>query len=98
MVEGWCQLGICGTSSLEGPGPHLQGFYQKSRPIRKSGEFKIWTVLKLDVFLPGRWTFNTFKNRKIIQTFFFQTFFQFCFFKISFLFVSFDTKVVIYEN
>ena len=29
--------------------------------------FKIQTVQKLDVFLPGRRTFNTFKNRKKIQ-------------------------------
>ena len=26
--------------------------------------FKIWIVWKPDIFLPGRWTFNTFKNRK----------------------------------
>ena len=29
--------------------------------------FKIWTVRKPDIFLNGRWTFNTFKNRKKIQ-------------------------------
>ena len=33
---------------------------------------KIQTVRKPDVFLPGRRTFNTLKNRKKIQTFFSQ--------------------------
>ena len=26
--------------------------------------FKIWTVRKPNIFLPGSWTFNTFRNRK----------------------------------
>ena len=39
---------------------------------------KIRTVQKPDVFLPGRRTFNSVKNRKKIRFFFFQNFFFNC--------------------
>ena len=65
---------------------------------------KIWTVRKPDVFLPGRRTFNTFKNRRKIQKyFFFKIFFSFFFFfqihpNLDFLTPNLCPGTLSYEN
>ena len=101
----WLPNKLFVTLSLTSLGLVTVGRYQTSRPVWQI--FKILTVRKPDVFLPGRRTFNTFKSRRkkkkkekfsitILNIFFF-----IFFFKIYFVYLQmhpnldfFDTKFV----
>ena len=86
----------------------VQKLWSRALPDITSGPevrqiFKIRTVRKPDVFLPGRRTFNTFKSirekkklSKFFSRFFFSRFF-FCLFSNTSQFRLFDTKFVSME-